>query len=112
MFPTATPSWRPKLPGGLGGAVVSGPLGLVAAFPSSSLGCFHKRKGVGTSAPPRGLTHQSLAAVSDLEGHCEKPLVVQVTSWPEVLYAHCFLVNSCFLIGKPNLPLRFLNISF
>lgn len=28
-----------------------GPLGSVAAFPSSSLGCFHKRKGVGTRVP-------------------------------------------------------------
>lgn len=51
VFPAATPSWRPKLPGGLGGAVVSGPLSSAAAFPSTSLGCFHKREWVQAPLP-------------------------------------------------------------
>lgn len=59
-----SPAGAPKFPGGQGGAVVSGPLGSVAAFPSSSSGCFHKRKGVGTSTHSRGFTRPGLAAVS------------------------------------------------
>lgn len=59
-----SPAGAPKFPGGQGGAVVSGPLSSVAAFPSSSLGCFHKRKGVGTSTHSRGFTRPGLAAVS------------------------------------------------
>lgn len=59
-----SPAGAPKFPGGQGGAVVSEPPGSVLAFPRSSLSCFHKRKGVGTSTHSRGFTRPGLAAVS------------------------------------------------
>lgn len=91
-----------------------GPLGSVAAFPSSSLVVSTKEKReVGTSTHFRGFTRLGLAAVSDPAGHCEKPLVIQMTFLARG--SSCpffFLVNSCFLRGKRNLSLPFPNISF
>lgn len=66
--------WRPTLPGGLGGAVVSGPICSAAAFPGSGSGCLPKRNGTGTSAPSQGFTRSGPAAVGGGGGRCGEAL--------------------------------------
>lgn len=66
--------WCPTLPGGLGGAVVSGPICSAAAFPGSGSGCLLKRNGTGTSAPSRGFTRSGPAAVGGGGGRCGEAL--------------------------------------
>lgn len=65
-----TPSWRPTLPGGLGGAAVSGPFCSAGAFPGSGLGCLPRGNGTGICAPLRGFSRLGSAAVGSAGGRC------------------------------------------